>query len=83
MYVQQMIRCKSKKTKEIEDILSKRTGETINIRKGKPDARYKNEYFAYMVTLGGLQAVGTYGIIHKHSKSLNELLDECKEIVYH
>ena len=83
MYVQQMIRCSSKKAKEIEDILSKRTGETINIRKGKPDARYKNEYFAYMVTLDGFQAVGTYGIIHKHSKSLKGLLDECKEIVYH
>lgn len=83
MYVQQMIRCTSKKAKEIEDILSKRTGETINIRKGKPDARYKNEYFAYVVTLGGFQAVGTYGIIHNHSKTLQGLLDEQKKILYH
>ena len=66
----------SKKAKEIEEILSERTGEVVRVRKGRPDMRYKNEYFAYMVTLGGFQAVGTYGIIHSHSKTLNGLIDK-------
>jgi hypothetical protein len=71
-----MIRCKSKKAKEIEEILSERTGEVIQVRKGRPDMRYKNEYFAYMLTLDGFQAGGIYGIIHSHSKTLNGLIDK-------
>lgn len=55
----ELLRCKNKKAKEIERILSEELEETVQIRKGAPDARYKEGYFAYMTTFNGFQAVGT------------------------
>ena len=72
----ELLRCKNKKAKEIERILSEELEETVQIRKGAPDARYKEGYFAYMTTFNGFQAVGTYGALYKHSKTLAGLLDD-------
>lgn len=70
-----MLRCTSNKAKMIEEILSEKTGEIVTVRKGAPDARYNVGYFAYLVTKDGFQAVGTYGIIYRQSKTLQGLLD--------
>ena len=72
-----MIKCNSKKAQKIKKILEQRTGEKIDIYKGRPDARFKEGYFAYRITGNGFHLYD-YGILIKNSKTLKGLLEEDK-----
>lgn len=71
-----MIRVTTKRAKQLEDMISKKIGEVVQIRKGCPDARYKEGYYLYQKTWAGCsyQTFGTYGKIIGHSKTLKGLL---------
>ena len=72
-----MKRVETVKAKEIEKILEERTHETIQIRKGCPDARFsKPVYVAYLRTFDGFMMPGTFGKIYVVSKTLQGLLSE-------
>lgn len=69
-----MKRCKTAKAQEIEKILEERTGEHVQIRKGAPDARYRNGYYAYLTTNNGFAINQTYGDLYASSETLSGLL---------
>lgn len=70
-----MILVDTKKANKIIEELEKRDIHALyQIRKGSPDARYKDEYHLCRVAYYGCQCTGTYGNIISSSKTLIGLL---------
>ncbi|MGL5329478.1 MAG: hypothetical protein ACRDD7_09420, partial [Peptostreptococcaceae bacterium] len=72
-----MDRIENKKALEVIAALEERTGETVAIYKGSPNAKTMTGYHAYLKTKNGFQAVGdTWGILYRSSKSVDGLLEQ-------